>query len=353
MVYSWSQWLLVFFTYCVLSWIWESGYVSVLEHRWVNRGFLYGPWLPIYGSGAVIILLFVLPVQNHLPLVFLAGMFSATMLEYITGAVMERLFHMRYWDYSDKRWNLNGYICLTSSLCWGCFSCLLLQVLHPPIRHIILNLPRAPAAFFSLSFTLVFTVDAVKSTQAALKTKDLLKMLTQSQKLFDEAGDRLNMLMSQMSFYSEQLKTQLMELRETVVEREKAFLHELQGKDSAIRNTLLIRLEDQRRRKSELLATLREKADRALQEMTNQFSDLRTPQEKERLNHCQSGLDSFRSLIMQLEQLEKNLAERKNRDFQKAMSILNRNPGAVSRQYRDALAQLTHLRNNRKRRTKK
>jgi len=350
MVYSLPQWLLIFFTYCVLGWIWESCYVSALEHRWVNRGFLYGPWLPIYGSGAVIILIFVLPVQENLFLVFLAGMFSATVLEYFTGAAMEHIFHMRYWDYTGKRFNLNGYICLSSSLCWGCFSCLLLKFLHPPIRDAVLDLPRVPAEILSFSLAIVFMFDTVKSAQAAFEIKVLLKKLAHSQKLFDEAGDKLVTLMSQMSSYSEQLKTRMTELKETVSEREKTILQELDVKDSAIKNTLLTKLENQRNRKSKLLTALKEKADYALQEISNQLSGSSTEQEKERLQHFQSGLDYFKSLIIQL---EKDLSTRKNRDFQKAVSILNRNPSAVSHRYRDAFAQLSHLINDRKRGPKK
>ncbi len=350
MVYSLSQWLLTFFTYCILGWVWESCYVSALEHRWVNRGFLYGPWLPIYGSGAVIILLVVLPVQEHLFLVFLTGMFSATLLEYVTGAAMEHIFHMRYWDYTGKPFNLNGYICLTSSLCWGCFSCLLLRFMHPPIRNTVLDLPRVPAEFLSFSLTLVFVFDAAKSTQAAFKTKELLRQLAHNQKLLDEAGNKLNILMSKMSSYSEQLKTRMAELMEAVAEREKAIMQGLDEKDSAIKNTLLLKLENQRNLKSKLLTTLREKADCALQEISNQLKDSSTQQEIEHLKHCQSGLDYFKSLVVQL---EKDLSARKNRDFQKAVSILDRNPGAVSHRYRSAFAQLTHLKNDRKRGTKK
>ncbi len=350
MVYSLPQWLLIFFTYCVLGWMWESCYVSALEHRWVNRGFLYGPWLPIYGSGAVIILIFVLPVQEHLPLVFLAGMFSATALEYFTGAAMEYIFHMRYWDYTGKPFNLNGYICLTSSLCWGCFSCLLLKFLHPPISNAIQDLPRVPAEFLSFSLTLVFVFDAAKSTQAAFETKGLLKKLAHSQKLFDEAGERLSTLMLQMSSYSEQLKIRMAELRDDVVKHEKSILQELDVKDSAIKNTLIMKLENQRNRKSKLLTALKEKTDRALQEISNQLSGSCTQQEREHLKHCQSGLDYFKNLIIQM---EKDLSARRNRDFQRAVSILNRNPSAVSHRYHDAFSQLTHLKNARKHNTKK
>ena len=98
-IYTTGQWVLLFFFYCFCGWIWESCYVSLKQRRWVDRGFLQGPILPIYGSGAILILFTTLPVAQSLPLIWLLGMLSATALEYATGAVMERLFKVRYWVY--------------------------------------------------------------------------------------------------------------------------------------------------------------------------------------------------------------------------------------------------------------
>lgn len=119
--YYLSQWVLFFFIYSFIGWVWESCYVSVRKRRWVNRGFMHGPMLPLYGSGALVILIVTIPVRENLILVFLVGMAGATILEYFTGAAMERLFHVRYWDYSRQPGNLNGHICPMASLCWGVF----------------------------------------------------------------------------------------------------------------------------------------------------------------------------------------------------------------------------------------
>ena len=140
-VYSAGQWVLLFFFYCFCGWVWESCYVSLCQRHWVNRGFLRGPLLPIYGSGAIIILFATLPVAGNLWLVWLLGMLAATALEYVTGAVMEALFKVRYWDYSDKKCNLNGYICLSSSIAWGFFSILLVRFIHPPIGRLLADVP--------------------------------------------------------------------------------------------------------------------------------------------------------------------------------------------------------------------
>lgn len=113
--YHLTQWVLFFFIYSFIGWVWECCFVSVRKRRWVNRGFMYGPMLPIYGFGALAVLISTIRVRDSIPLIFLFGMVGATLLEYVTGAVMERLFNVKYWDYSNQKFNLNGYICLTPS----------------------------------------------------------------------------------------------------------------------------------------------------------------------------------------------------------------------------------------------
>ena len=135
--------------------------------------------LPIYGTGAVIILLATIPVRDSLWLVFLLGMLAATALEYVTGAAMEALFKVRYWDYSKQPFNLNGYICLTSSLAWGAFSILLVRFLHPPVEDLVLRLPAFLVDPLAFLLTIAVTVDAVRSFQAAMDLREVLTRLTE------------------------------------------------------------------------------------------------------------------------------------------------------------------------------
>ena len=178
-VYSAGQWVLLFFFYCFCGWVWESCYVSLCQRHWVNRGFLRGPLLPIYGSGAIIILFVTLPVAGNLWLVWLFGMLAATALEYVTGAAMEALFKVRYWDYSKQKFNLNGHICLSSSIAWGFFSILLVRFIHPPIGRLLADVPAWLVDPLALVLTAVFTVDVVQSVQAALDLKEVLSKLTE------------------------------------------------------------------------------------------------------------------------------------------------------------------------------
>ncbi len=186
MVYTQSQWLLFFFSYCFLGWIWESCYVSVKKGEWINRGFLRGPIVPIYGFGAVIVLWVTLPVLSNVFLVFLLGMLGATILEYLTGAAMERLFHVRYWDYSSHKYNLNGYICAECSLAWGIFSVFLVKVLHPLVENLVLQIPSVWADLITLLCVILFAADATRAFQSAVDLKVLLEGIEEFQNLKEQ-----------------------------------------------------------------------------------------------------------------------------------------------------------------------
>ncbi len=178
-VYTPGQWALLFFFYCFCGWVWESCYVSAKQRHWVNRGFLHGPLLPIYGSGAIIILFATLPVADNFWLVYFLGMLAATALEYVVGAVMEQLFKVRYWDYTKQPFNLHGYICLTSSIAWGFFSDLLIYVIHPPIDKLLHKLPALLMNPLAAVIAVLFIMDTVKSTKAAIDLREVLTKLTE------------------------------------------------------------------------------------------------------------------------------------------------------------------------------
>ena len=96
--YEFSQWLLLFYIFSFFGWIFESSYVSIINRKFVNRGFLIGPWIPIYGFGGVIMLFVALPFYFDPVLVFIVGLVAASTLEYFTGMLMEKIFAVKYWD---------------------------------------------------------------------------------------------------------------------------------------------------------------------------------------------------------------------------------------------------------------
>lgn len=168
MQYAFVQWLLFFFLYCFLGWVWECLYVSAHERKWVNRGFLCGLLIPMHGFGAIINLLLTSSVKDNILFVFLLGMLGITVLEYVTGVMLQSLFHARYWDYSGNRFNLNGYICPFCSFGWGLFTVMQIKLLHPFIENAVLEIPAAASGLTSTMLVVAYAVDTELSIQSAI-----------------------------------------------------------------------------------------------------------------------------------------------------------------------------------------
>lgn len=184
--YTIIQWLLFFYIYCFIGWCIESTIVSVSEKHFVNRGFLRSPLLPIYGSGAIVILFVTLPVRDYPVLVYIFGTIGTTALELVTGWLMEKLLKMKYWDYSDNKFNLKGYICLKSSLFWGVLSLFLIYVIHTPIESLILGSPTVVVITINSVISVIFVTDLAYSIRTAL---DVNKMLAAITHIKDEIAD--------------------------------------------------------------------------------------------------------------------------------------------------------------------
>jgi len=107
----------------------------------VNRGFLNGPYCPIYGIGVTLIVTLLEPVKNNLFLLYLGSVVILSTIELITGYILEKLFHQKWWDYSEKRFNLGGYICLKFSLFWGFAILFAVLFVHPIIVNLVNSIP--------------------------------------------------------------------------------------------------------------------------------------------------------------------------------------------------------------------
>ncbi|MDO5378229.1 MAG: hypothetical protein Q4G52_07840 [Clostridia bacterium] len=172
--YSLGQWGLVFFLYSFAGWCWEVSLYLVRQKRFINRGFLTGPILPIYGFGAVSILGVCVPFKDDVLMVALVGMTVASALEYVTGVLMEALFHVRYWDYSNRPFNLNGHICLMSAATWAFFSVIIVCVVQPYMRPVILRVPQTVAGAASGTLAFFAAVDTVFAVRKGLDLRALL-----------------------------------------------------------------------------------------------------------------------------------------------------------------------------------
>lgn len=208
--YSLFQWLLIFYIYCVLGWMFESTVVSVQQRRPVNRGFLRGPMLPIYGFGAVILLHVALPLDGHPVAMFFAGMVVATAFEYVVGVIMESLFKVRYWDYSTHKFQFQGRICLQSSLAWGALSVILPYFIHRPVEDLLQDLSPIVTAVLACALSVYFVTDVIGSVKTAL---GIAKLLEEVDKMRAEADAVRAQLTEQAEKTREQLTLAAQEMR--------------------------------------------------------------------------------------------------------------------------------------------
>lgn len=133
--------LMNFYIFSFFGWIYECTFVSIRNRKFINRGFLTGPLLPLYGTGATLVYVMLLPFEPHPSLVFILGMVIATTAEYIAALVLEKLTHAKWWDYSNEPYNFQGRVALIPSLFWGFLSIFLFDFLEPLVIKIINFIP--------------------------------------------------------------------------------------------------------------------------------------------------------------------------------------------------------------------
>lgn len=122
---------MLFFIYAILGWIIETTLVSIEKRKFVNRGFLIGPYCPIYGFGGLAITILLKNYTKDPIVLFLMAVIICETLEYFTSYIMEKIFKARWWDYSAKKYNINGRICLETVVPFGILGCLVMYVLNP------------------------------------------------------------------------------------------------------------------------------------------------------------------------------------------------------------------------------
>lgn len=196
--YSLIQWILFFFWYCFLGWIWECSYVSLVQARkkkkweFINRGFLHGPLIPIYGFAAITILLATIRLRENTLAVYVVGALTATLFELVTGTVMERLFKVKYWDYSNLPLNYKGHICFFVSLFWGFFAVILVQMIHVPVEKVLFRVPKIVSEIIAFVLTAVFAYDTAASFDEGMDLRAILEEIAENNETVQKLEKRLD-----------------------------------------------------------------------------------------------------------------------------------------------------------------
>lgn len=180
--------LTYFVIYSFLGWVMESIVRSIAEKKLINTGFLVGPMCPIYGIGAMIMLLFLDRFENNIPLLFIVSIVVLTIWEYLVGVLLETIFKTKYWDYSDQKFNFQGRVCLTNSICWGILGVLFVKGIHPAIIKLLekVNIHVLHYAIFIIS--IVAIVDMIVSV---IKVKNIKVTLEKIEELNKEIKEKL------------------------------------------------------------------------------------------------------------------------------------------------------------------
>lgn len=179
----------LFFIYAFLGWCTEVSYAALVTGSFVNRGFLNGPVCPIYGFGVVIVLTCLTPLAGSLPLLFLGSVVLTSALEWLTGFALEKLFHQRWWDYSDEPFNLSGYICLRFAIAWG-FACMfVVKLLHPTVLLFIRIVPQVLGVVLLALMGAVMAVDLAATVSTIIKLNRRLAQIDELAAKIREASN--------------------------------------------------------------------------------------------------------------------------------------------------------------------
>lgn len=227
------KYILMFFFYSACGWCLESLYCSIGEKRFVNRGFMTGPMCPIYGTAALVLILFIYnPFKDNPLMVFILGIVLCDIVEYMTSLLMEKLFSARWWDYTYEFMNIGGRICLKHSLYWGVISIVFVKTIHPAVEGLY---DKIDGPYLKIIFTIVlivFTLDMLSAVRKALDVRKLQRKINDlTQTLSEELAiiklsleDKYTVIQKVVYKHTDKLSNLKTQIEELASETEKYFI---------------------------------------------------------------------------------------------------------------------------------
>ena len=212
----------IFIIYAFIGWCTEVSYAALDTGKFVNRGFLNGPYCPIYGCGVVIVVAILTPLKENLLILFAGSFLLTSVLEYITGYILEKVFHNKWWDYSDKPFNIKGYVCLKFSIYWGLACTFIMDIIHPIIYAAIRFIPFVLGVVLLSIIMCVFAADCIITVTTILKFNKRLKVMDEMaasiHRLSDEIGENIYENVTDVIEKSEKFQKTHVELMDKISE---------------------------------------------------------------------------------------------------------------------------------------
>lgn len=207
-----SFYFLLFLFYSVGGWILEVIY-CVIDDTWINkkftienRGFLNGPYCPIYGVAGVAMAVLLTPIADNNILLFFVGIVVCDFVEYMTSVIMEKIFHARWWDYSHEFLNLNGRICFKHSMMWGVLSLVFIKFIHPPVLELFQNLDSNTIFLVSTSSALIFFWDLFNTLLTTISIRSLQSQLYKIKSAFSNFDPKSTLSRTDIPLYTQEFR---------------------------------------------------------------------------------------------------------------------------------------------------
>lgn len=191
MLFGWYEVIWLFFIYSFLGWGMEVVHAVYGNRKLVNRGFLNGIVCPVYGFSMIFLSVFMDSLKNGWFYLFLGCMIVGSVIELVTGLLLEKVFHIRLWDYSDMRFQVGGYVCLKYSILWGVFGTLLIKLVNPFLLSILHNIPELVGGILLIVFTILLVLDTVTTIVVLCRGKKNATRMEEIADGFTQASDSL------------------------------------------------------------------------------------------------------------------------------------------------------------------
>ena len=172
--------------YAFIGWCSECVYCSIYQKHFVNRGFLNGPICPIYGFGALTVILLLMPFKSNPIIVFLLGILITSILEYFTSFILEKLFHAKWWDYSSYPYNINGRVCLKNSFLFGIMCLIGIYLIHPSLVDFVDRISFSVKSVALSIATIIIALDMIVTIHTMLRLSGKLAQLAALRKELEE-----------------------------------------------------------------------------------------------------------------------------------------------------------------------
>ena len=280
---------LYFFVYGFLGWCTEVAFAAWKEHRFVNRGFLNGPICPVYGIGLTLVVHFLSPYRSNLIILYITSTILVTALEWLTGFILERVFHNKWWDYSNVPLNLNGYVCLLFSLIWGVACVLIVDFIHPVIHKLLLYIPVIVGVIILIILGIGMFADLYVTASGILKMNKRLAAMQEIADELHEISDKIGeniykntiAAMETQDAIKDSVTEKQEELKDSFTAKQEEFKDSLAAKQMEFKDSFALKQEEilgnlteRREEISETLDTVSDELKERIASLRKHYSEL-------------------------------------------------------------------------------